>query len=127
MQRTPSSCQIFTRLGYSRQNLEISSNIHFNENPSSRSEVVPCVQTAGWTDMKNLRVAFRKFAKALKIKLFKLYEMLWTPTLLQGRKNWSSLKRDWRKNSEILRSVARYSLYDHKSSKYIYTNIYIYT
>jgi hypothetical protein len=38
------------------------SNIKFNENPPSRSRVVPC----GQTDITKLTVAFRNFAKAPK-------------------------------------------------------------
>jgi hypothetical protein len=39
------SCQILTKLEFSRQIFEISSNIKFHENPSSGSRVVPSGRT----------------------------------------------------------------------------------
>jgi hypothetical protein len=39
-----------------------------NENPSSGSRIVPCVQTGGRTDLTKLIVAYRNFANALKNK-----------------------------------------------------------
>jgi hypothetical protein len=39
---------------------------NFHENPSSVSQAVPYGRTDGHTDMKNLTVAFRNFAKAPK-------------------------------------------------------------
>jgi len=48
----------------SRQFFEHSSNIKFNQNPSSRSRFVPWGQTDGQTDVKKLIVAFRGFANA---------------------------------------------------------------
>jgi hypothetical protein len=53
-------CQILMKLEFSRQILEIYSNIKFHENPSSGSRVVAC----GQTDMTKLIVAFRNFANA---------------------------------------------------------------
>jgi hypothetical protein len=41
----------------------------FNENPSSRSRVVPCGRTDRGTDMTKLIVAFRNFANATKSRL----------------------------------------------------------
>jgi hypothetical protein len=47
---------------FSRQIFEEVSNIKFNQNPSSGSQVVPC----GQTDMTKLIVAFRNFANGPK-------------------------------------------------------------
>jgi len=58
MQSTRCSCQILTKLEFSRQIFEISSNITFHENPSNGNRVVTCVQT----NMTKLTVAFRYFA-----------------------------------------------------------------
>ena len=64
------SCPILTKLEFSRQIFEKSSNIKFHENPSSGSRVVPCGQTDrrtdGRTDMTKLIVVFRNFANAPK-------------------------------------------------------------
>ena len=49
---------------FSRQIFEKYSNIKFHENLSSGSRVVACDRTDGRTDMTNLVVAFRSFAKA---------------------------------------------------------------
>jgi hypothetical protein len=43
------SCPTLRKLEFSRQNLEIYSNIIFNENPSSGSQVVPFGRTDGQT------------------------------------------------------------------------------
>ena len=43
-----------------------SSNIKFNENPSSGRRVFPCGQMDGRTSMTKLIVAIRNFAKARK-------------------------------------------------------------
>jgi len=42
------------KLEFSGQILGKLSDIKFNENPSSGSRVVPCVQTDGWTDTTKL-------------------------------------------------------------------------
>ena len=42
------------------------SNSKLFDNPSSGSQVVPCGQTDGRTDMTKLRVAFRNFVNAPK-------------------------------------------------------------
>jgi hypothetical protein len=60
------SCYILTKLEFSRNILEKSSNTKFHENPSSGSRVVPCREMDRRTDMMNLIVAFRYFANALK-------------------------------------------------------------
>ena len=52
------------KLEFSRQIFEKSSDIKFDENPSSGSRVVPCGQTDGRTDMTKLIVAFRNSANA---------------------------------------------------------------
>ena len=54
------------KIKFSRQIFEKSSNIKFHENSSSVSQVVPCDQTDGGTDMTALIVAFRNFAKTPK-------------------------------------------------------------
>jgi len=56
------SCQILTKLEFSRQIFEKSSNIKFHENPSSGSRVVPY----GRTFMTKITVAFQSFEKAPK-------------------------------------------------------------
>jgi len=53
-------------LEFSVQVFEKSSSIKFYENPSSGSRVVPWGRTDGRTDMKQLLVAFRNFAKTPK-------------------------------------------------------------
>jgi len=59
------SCPIVMKLEFSWQIFEKSSKTKFHENPPSGSRVVPC----GRTDMAELIVAFRSFAKsALKKK-----------------------------------------------------------
>ena len=56
--------QILTKFDFSLQIFFLkSSNIKFYENPSSESRVVPCGRTDGRTDMTQLIVAFRNFAK----------------------------------------------------------------
>jgi len=52
------------KLEYSRQTFEEASNIKFNDNPSSRSRVVPCGRTDGQTDMSKVIIAFRNSANA---------------------------------------------------------------
>jgi hypothetical protein len=47
-----------------RQIFEKCSNIKRRENLSSGSWIVPCGQTDGWTDLMDLIVFFRSFAKA---------------------------------------------------------------
>jgi len=54
------------KLEFSRQILEIYSNIKFHENPFSRSRFVPCGRTDRQTDMTKLIVAFAKYMKAPK-------------------------------------------------------------
>jgi len=56
------SCQIFTKLEFSRQIFEKYSGIKFYENPSSGRRVVPC----GETDMTTVTVAFHNYAKEPK-------------------------------------------------------------
>ena len=51
------------RLESSRQIFDKSTNIKFNQQPSTGSRIVPCVRT----DMKKLMAVFRNFAKAPKI------------------------------------------------------------
>jgi hypothetical protein len=60
------------KLEFSRLIFEKSSNIKFHGNSSSVSRVVPCDQTDGRTDMTNLTVDFRNFAKAPKNEVGKL-------------------------------------------------------
>jgi len=50
------------KLEFSRQTFEIYTDIKDNENPSSRSRVVPCYQADGLTDMTKLIAAFYNFA-----------------------------------------------------------------
>jgi hypothetical protein len=50
-----------------QQIFENYSNIKFHENPSSGSQVVPCGQTDGRTDMTKPIDALLNFANALKI------------------------------------------------------------
>jgi len=52
------------KLEYSRQIFEKYINITFNENSSTGSRVVSCVQTDRQTDMTKLTVAVRNFATA---------------------------------------------------------------
>jgi hypothetical protein len=56
-------CQILMKLVYSQKHFEKFSFIKLNENPSSKSRVVPCGQTDGQADMKKLIVALLNFAK----------------------------------------------------------------
>jgi hypothetical protein len=51
---------------FSLQVFEESSNIKFNQNPSSWSRVVTCGQTDGLTDMTKLMTTFRNFVNAPK-------------------------------------------------------------
>jgi hypothetical protein len=51
MLRTLYSCQILMKIEFSRQIFEKSSNINFNENPTSGIRVVP----GGWTDRQTNR------------------------------------------------------------------------
>jgi hypothetical protein len=60
------SCQILIRNEYYAQNFEKHSDIIFHEHLYSGSRVVPCGQTDGPTDVTNLMVASRNFAKALQ-------------------------------------------------------------
>ena len=61
---TSYSCHGLFKLEFSRHHFEKYSNIKFQENPLSRSRVVPCGRTEGRTDMTKLIVAFHNFAKA---------------------------------------------------------------
>jgi hypothetical protein len=54
------------KLEFSQQIFQKYSNIKFHENPHSGKRVVPCGRTNGRTDMTELIVAFRKFAKSAK-------------------------------------------------------------
>jgi len=60
------SCQILMKLEFSRQIVEKHYNVKFHENSSCGSRVNPCEQTDRQTDMTQLIVAFRNFAKAPK-------------------------------------------------------------
>jgi hypothetical protein len=60
--KTCYSCEILMKLECFLQILEKFLNIKFHENPSWESRVVSC----GQTDMRNLLVAFHKFANAFK-------------------------------------------------------------
>jgi len=53
-------------LEFYRQTFEKSSNIKYDENPSSESRVLPRGRTDRRTDMTELVVAFRNFATAPK-------------------------------------------------------------
>ena len=64
MQSTRYSCRILMKLEFSRQISEKSSNIKFDQNPFSGSQVVPCGRTD--TDVMKLKVAFRNFGHAPK-------------------------------------------------------------
>ena len=55
------------KLEFSRQIFQKYLNIKFYENPSGGNRVVPCGRTDGQTDMTKLIVAFRSFAKQLKM------------------------------------------------------------
>jgi hypothetical protein len=66
MQSTRYSCQILTKLEFSRHIFEKHLNIKFHKNPSSGSRVVPCGRAGGQTDTKKLTVAFRNVANAPK-------------------------------------------------------------
>jgi hypothetical protein len=50
-------------LEFTQRIFEKYSNIKFHENIFSGSRVLPCVRTDGRTDMTQLIVAFRNFAK----------------------------------------------------------------
>jgi len=52
------------KLEFSHQLLGKHSNIRYHKNPSSGSRIVLCGRTARRTNMSNLLVAFRSFAKA---------------------------------------------------------------
>jgi hypothetical protein len=60
------SCQILRKLEFYGQIFEKWSNMRFHENSSSWSRVVIFGRTDGWTNMTNLTVGFRNFAKAPK-------------------------------------------------------------
>ena len=62
----PLSCPIFTKLEFTRQIFENSSNIKFHKNTSSGGRVVPCGRTDRRTDTTKLLVVFRNFANASK-------------------------------------------------------------
>ena len=55
-------CQIFRKVGFTRNILEKYSNIKFHENPLGGSRIVPC----GRTHMTKLIVAFRNLANTPK-------------------------------------------------------------
>jgi hypothetical protein len=58
------------KLEFFRHIFEKASNIKFNQNPSSGSQVVQCGQTYGqtdgWSDITKLIAAFRNFANGPK-------------------------------------------------------------
>ena len=62
MYSTRYTCQVLTKLEFSRHIFEETSNIKFHKNPSSGSRVVPC----GRTDITKLTIAFHNFANAQK-------------------------------------------------------------
>jgi len=66
VESTRYSCQILTKIKYSRQIFEKYSRTKFHENQFIGSQVVPCRRTDGRTDMTKLLVAFRNFADAPK-------------------------------------------------------------
>jgi len=66
MYSTRYSYPILNKFEFSGQFFEKYSSIKFHEIPSIGSQVVPCRQTDGLTDMTKLIVAFRNFAKASK-------------------------------------------------------------
>jgi len=66
MWSTHYSCPALIKLEFSRQVFEKSSNIRFQENPSSESRVVLCERTERRTGMTKLTVAFPNFASAPK-------------------------------------------------------------
>jgi hypothetical protein len=55
------------KVEFFRQMFEKYSDIMFNENTPSGSQVGPCWRTEGRTDMKKLIVSFRSFANASKM------------------------------------------------------------
>jgi hypothetical protein len=58
------SCHILMRLEFSQRVFEKYSKIQFHDNQPGGSRVVPCGQTDGRTDKKNLKIAFPNFEKA---------------------------------------------------------------
>jgi len=58
------SYHILTKFGFSQQIFEKYYKITFRKNPSSGSQVVPCVRPDGQTDVTKLTFAFRKCANA---------------------------------------------------------------
>jgi len=69
-------------LEFCRQIFEKYLNIKFRENTSSWSSVCQCGRSEGRTDMTKLILAFRNFAKALKISHFIEFLFLLKPTFL---------------------------------------------
>jgi hypothetical protein len=61
-----SSCQIVTKLEFSRQIFATSPNIKFHGNPSSGSRVVLCLLTGRRTDITQLIVALCSFASRVR-------------------------------------------------------------
>ena len=55
------SCQILTKLEFSRQILEECLNIKYRENPFSESRGVPFGQTDQRTELTKIIVAFREY------------------------------------------------------------------
>ena len=60
------SCNILMKLEFYQNIIENSSNIKFNENPTSGNRVVPCGRADRRKDMTKLIVTFRGFANAHK-------------------------------------------------------------
>jgi hypothetical protein len=66
MSSTRYSYQVLRKLEFSQQIFKKFSNIKFYEDPSSESQIVPCEQVGGQTDVMKLTVTFRSFANAPK-------------------------------------------------------------
>ena len=84
MSSTHYSYQILRKLEFSNQIFKKFSNIKFHEDPSSESQVVPCRQMGGQTDVMKLTFAFHNFMNVPK----NLYMLLASAlNLIQGRVN----------------------------------------
>jgi len=65
------SCHVLTKIEFFGNFSEKYSHIHFNENRSSGSRVIPCGRTDGHTGMTKIIFAFRNFWTYLKISVNK--------------------------------------------------------